>query len=317
MTTITVTHTAPCEWAKPTDTIDLRKACSCGAKKAGAAHAGPTPGGATPLPPPGVQYESIAAINWSSLKHLAVSPLLYRWRLSHPKAATPAMVLGTAIHCAVLEPDKLDSRFAVYDGTRRGKAWEEWQVDHPGVQSLKPDERERVQQASAAVLAHREAAKLLRGCRHEEPQTWTDPETGLACKGRLDAIGPSYLLDLKTASSIEEGMAVAPRTFTRTAAARLYHGQLAWYHDGATLARKIQGDVPPYVIAVESDEPFDVGCYQLTPETLAAGRALYRSLLRRLEQCLAADYWPGVAPDLMPLELPAWTDVPTTETEGF
>ncbi len=44
----------------------------------------------------------------------------------------------------------------------------------------------------------------------------------------------------------------------------------------------------------------------LSPGTLNSGRNLYRRLLRLYEQCMAADWWPGVAPELLSLELPPW-----------
>lgn len=258
-------------------------------------------------------YENVPAVNWSSLKHLAVSPLLYKWRLEHPQPDSATLVVGAAIHCALLEPGKFDSRYAVFDGRRAGKEWDKWQDDHPGVKSLKPDEMERVTRSAEAVRAHRIARHLLEGCRAEEPTTWVDPDTGLKCKGRIDAIAPGFVLDLKSARDVE------PKWFRRAAADYLYHGQLAFYHDGATVARKIPGDAEPYIIAAQSDEPFDVATFQLAPDTLGAGRALYRSLLRRLVECQEADFWPGTAPDLEMLDLPPWAEGQnnTVTQEGF
>jgi hypothetical protein len=256
-------------------------------------------------------YDEIKAVNFSTLKHLATSPLLYRWRLDHPRPQTAALTMGLAIHCAVLEPEKFDSRYAVFEGTRRGKEWDEWQAGRLGVQSLKPAEIERVQQSAKAVRSHRVAAGLLSGCRREEPLTWTDAGTGLACKGRVDAIAPGYVLDLKSARD------VMPRQFERAAAGNLYHAQLAFYHDGAAAERKIDGTTPPYVIAVQSAEPYDVAVFQYDPSTIDAGRALYRSLLHKLIQCTEADFWPGCAPDLNQLMLPPWAEQILTEEDEF
>ena len=254
-------------------------------------------------------YDEIKAVNWSTLKHMAVSPLLYCWRLTHPQPRTPALVVGTAIHCAVFEANKFDSRFAIFDGTRRGREWGAWQMEHPGVESLKPDEAGRVRAVVAAVKGHRVAWRILEPCRNEELMTWVDPDTGLACKARLDAICPAYVADLKSACD------PAPRAFSRQSANLLYHGQLAWYHDGAVVAGKVPGDTRPYIVAVDSDEPYDVAAYQLGADALAVGRALYRALLRKLLDCTAADWWPGCAPDLQQLSLPQWGDGVTFELE--
>lgn len=254
-------------------------------------------------------YDSLRAVNWSTLRNMATSPLLYRWRLDNPQPRTAALTIGSAIHCLLLEPGKFDARYAEYDGRRAGKDWATWQEDHPGVESLKPAEMERVVKSVEAVRAHKVATRLLAGCRHEEVTTWTDAETGLACKGRLDAIGPSYLVDLKSTRDVSH------RKFSRSVSDYAIHGQLAFYGDGAVTARKLPADAELYVIAVQSAAPYDVGVYSMSPATVVAGRNLYRSLLHRLIQCEAAGWWPGACPDLEPLELPPWAEGQSVNTE--
>jgi hypothetical protein len=83
-----------------------------------------------------------------------------------------------------------------------------------------------------------------------------------------------------------------------------YAAQLAFYHDGAVQNRLIDGSQRPYIIAPQKSEPYDVVVFQLKPETLEAGRAIYRALLQRLVECTEANYWPGVAPELQELGLP-------------
>ena len=254
-----------------------------------------------------IAYADIPGVNFSSLKHLAVSPLLYRWRLDHPQPKTPALILGTAIHCALLEPGKFDSRFAVYDGTRRGKDWDAWQLAHPGVQSLKPDEMEHVKQTVNAVKSHKKAWAVLSQCRVEEPITWTDAETGLLCKARLDCIAPTFIADLKSTRQETLG------GFERDSARLKYHGQCAWYLDGAIAANKLEVGAWATVVTVQNDEPYDVTVRPVSTEALTEGRILYRLLLRKLTECILADFWPGIAPDHVPLRLPAYGDGTTRE----
>jgi len=255
-------------------------------------------------------YASIKAVNWSTLKWMAVSPKHYRWHLEHPEPRKPAYVFGGAVHCLLFEPDKFDSRYAGYDGIRRGWQWDEWQAQHPGIESLKPNELDEVQAVVKSIREHPRAAALLDGCRVEEPIQWTDQATGLAMKGRIDAIKPQYLLDLKT------GRDVIPGRFLRASASYLVHGQLALYQDGALRLGKIQDDTPPYVISVEKSPPYDVVIYQLTHDALVLGRAVYRSLLNKLMQCQAADWWPGISPDVVPYTIPAYLEGPTNTDEG-
>lgn len=259
-------------------------------------------------------YDSVKALNWSSLKYMAKSPLEYRYRIDHPEPRKTAWIVGGAIHCLTLEPDKFDSRYAVFEGTRRGAKWDDWQALHPGIESLKPAEKARVVATAGAIHAHPVASKLLAGCRVEEPLEWTDPDTGMKCKGRVDAIDPACVVDLKSARDVD------PFRFNRAASNYLYHGQLSLYQTGAIALRKISGKEMPYIIAAQSAAPFDVAVYRMKPDDLDAGRALCLSLMRKLEECIASDWFPGVAPDLQYLDLPPWTPGlggVEEESEGF
>jgi hypothetical protein len=96
----------------------------------------------------------------------------------------------------------------------------------------------------------------------------------------------------------------------RDASALLYHGQLAWYHEGAIAAGVLPPDAdPPSVVAVQTTEPFDVMAFRMTPQALAAGRLLWQSLIRRYSACQAADYWPGVAPTVLDYEVMPWASI--------
>ena len=246
-------------------------------------------------------YADIAAMNFSSLKHMATSPLLYRWRVDHPQPPKAAYTIGSAIHCAILEPALFASRYAVFNGVRRGKAWDAWQEEHPGVESLKPDEFERVEQSALAARSHRCVAPLLGGGRFELAVEWVDSRTGLACKGRVDYVSPTRLIDLKSAREIDG------RNFRRAVAQYLYHGQLAWYYDGCIAAGVLSPSAGmPLLIAQQNVEPYDVGVYRMTADDLSKGRQLYWSLLDQFTACTAANMWPGAVPDVVDLMVPDW-----------
>lgn len=62
------------------------------------------------------EYHAAGGLSHSGLKDLAVSPLRY-WHLwlnpkRQPKDPTPEMIVGTALHCAVLETEQFDKRYA-------------------------------------------------------------------------------------------------------------------------------------------------------------------------------------------------------------
>lgn len=249
------------------------------------------------------KYEGINALNWSSLRDMAQSPLLYAWRQEHPRPDTAAMALGRAIHCAVLEPNVFETRYALrpdgLDG--RTKAGKEWlaEVQARGLEVLGVDDAFTVKMCRDAVHEHKVAHRLLEGCLYEQALTWV--VDGIACKGRLDAVCADHIVDLKTTRSLAD--------FGRDFARLSYHGQLAWYLDGAVAA----GAVTPsavvrqaFVVAVETSEPYDVAAFVLPVDVLELGRTLYRTLLDLWVSCRDADCWPGRYPALTPLELPRW-----------
>lgn len=265
-------------------------------------------------------YGDIRALNFSTLKHLHVSPKFYQHMIKHPEPPKAHYLIGNGIHCYVLEPDEFENRYAEWDmptskgdklTARNGAALEEWTDLHYGAEPLLPAEMENVKRAGDAVLAHKDAKEALKGCRHEEPLTWTDPDTGLACKGRVDAINPAYIVDLKSTKDI------AARAFYDDAAKFLYHCQLSFYQTGAVTLRKIDGKQMPYLIAVEKEPPYDVSVDRLKPDDLHAGRQVCLRLMRRLLECQAANYWPGKAPDLRYMDLPPYAAGLSPESEDL
>lgn len=64
-------------------------------------------------------YRELPGINFSSLKNMYVSPAFYKHRLTHPETDKPEWLIGRALHCLVLEPDKFDKRYAIAESIDR------------------------------------------------------------------------------------------------------------------------------------------------------------------------------------------------------
>jgi hypothetical protein len=243
------------------------------------------------------EYAAIPGANFSTLKALALSPLHYRHRLAHPLVGGDTLRKGRAVHCAVFEPERFGREWPTWDGTRRGKEWAAFLASSGGDYLLEV-EADWVGSVSAAVRADRNAAPLIEGGRPEHVVTWSDAETGIRCKGRLDYLRGDVLIDLKTCRD------ASPFGFGRAAARLLYHAQLAFYLDGVTATT---GALPvPHLIAVESEAPHVVQVYRVADDELEIGRDEYRTLLRRLAECREADTWPGYGDGVMDLVLPSW-----------
>lgn len=244
------------------------------------------------------EYRQLEGINWSSLKALATSPLYYQYLKEHPRPDTTTFKLGRAVHCAVLEPDRFAERYVVPPGdldlrTKRGRQWKE---EHTELTVVPQD----VPRIAEAVLSHGEASELLSGVQTEYTVEWVG-YTGLTCKARLDAVGwsPNRVIDLKTTSNGID-------RFYVDAARYMYHGQMAYYCDGAIAASVLAEEPTAYIIAVETTPPYDVGVFMLSAAELRAGRVLYRMLIDQLRSCTESGMWPGRYPAVAPLSLPDW-----------
>lgn len=245
------------------------------------------------------EYRAIDAVNFSTLKAMKRSPLHYRYAMEHPVEATSAMQVGTATHCMVLEPSQFPPRYVVWTGGRRaGKEWDAFEASNLDKTIIKADEYDYCVAMRDAVHSHPAAGPILAQGEAEKVIQWVDPETGLACKGRLDWVGGS-IADLKTTQDAD------PRRFGGVAARYGYHEQMAWYRWGVECALGLV-DMPCHLITVESAAPHDVVVYTLDELTLGAGLESARELLRRVAACRASGEWPGRYAGETTLNFPRW-----------
>lgn len=257
-----------------------------------------------------IDYEAINAVNQSTLKRIAKSPLHYQHRLEHELPSTVPMRLGSVAHTAILEPDRLARDYAVWnpDGKKpdfRGKDFEEFAAlaVMSGKRVIKPAEIEAAHRMAAAVQRNQLARRYLARGQAEPILVWIDEATGIACKARLDWISTSVadvMAELKTAAD------VAPFAFESAFARNGYDVQTAFYCDGykAATGRELY----PKCIAVESSAPHDVIVYDLA-EVVDVGRELYREMLATLAECRRTGLWLGQSPTSeRTLRLPRWRD---------
>ena len=253
------------------------------------------------------EYRQLDAVNWSTLREMAVSPKHYHHRLTTPRPDTGPMAFGRAVHTSVLEPDRLPLEYAIWSGGRRGtNAHKEWQAQQGGRQELSEGEYETCLDVRDAVHAHPVAANLLRGCQFETTVEWT--MTGIDCKCRPDAVKKRTLIDLKTARTIDA------RKFGRNAYDLGYFGQMAFYAEGLAVSTGV-GDWEAFLIAVEADQPHDVGVFHIDPDSLYAAGVKAHELLDRVAECRESGQWPGRYPQQQDLTLPAWEFVEDNDAE--
>lgn len=249
------------------------------------------------------EYEAHEGINYSILKLYGRSAAHAQEQMLHPKAHTPAMETGQALHVATLEPGRFEAEYVVPPKcdrrTREGKAlWAAFELENVGKTLLKPAEWASVLGMAAAVREHPAIAPLLSEHGLNEASVyWADAETGAPCKARPDRVC-SAVLDLK------QTVDARPALFSAQAARLGYHVQAAFYLAGLDACA-------PHPrrwlwVAVEPEPPYAVAVYEPTEQTLAQGRAEWETYLRQHLECQRTGRWPGYQTDPQPLNLPKW-----------
>lgn len=248
-------------------------------------------------------YQSIKAINFSTLKSMRKSPKQFKYNLEHGYSDSVGKTLGRAAHCAILEPDKFATEFAIYKGKiRKGADWEKFKAVHGEESIIKKDEYEKTIQLRDAVRNNPVASRYLSGGKPEHVIQWVDRVTGLSCKARLDYFneidGELVIVDLKGCVDVRLS------AFQRECARGFYHGQLAFYQEGIAT---VYGKVPKCVIvAVEHVAPHDVAVYKMGEAELEAGYSDVSDFLQQVATCQANNSWPGCYDAEQDLVLRKW-----------
>lgn len=260
------------------------------------------------IPAPGIyrgvpfeEYATWEAWNPSLIKVLVSdSPRAMKYVKDNGRSETDAMALGTAVHCAILEPEKFRSRYTVYrEGRRAGKAFDAFVEAHVGVEILSESEYDKCLAMQSAARSHARVGPLLAGPGdHELSVVWNHPGTGLLCKSRVDRLARRVVTDAKTTKDPR------PHAFMTQGHRLGYHIQMAAQKEGL----KQHGiDVDEFhFAAIQSSETWRVFDYQLADNVLREGLDLWRGALYTIKECLESGTWTDPSDETIAYELPAW-----------
>ena len=254
-------------------------------------------------------YDRRGEVNFSTLKLLGMkSPAHYHASLLAPVGGdTNARQRGRAVHCAVLEPARFRTDFAV-GGARRGtKKWKAALAANVGKEVLTQDGYDEAVTMAKAASAVAAARPYLSGGRSEATLLWPFVREAMGslegyeipCRSRLDFIADcGAIVDLKTTRD------ASPSGFGREVGRYGYHVQAAFYQE-AYFA--VTGKRLPYkFVALEAAWPHVGAVYSLTADALELGRETYCGWMDRLRECQRTNHWPGYGEGEMDVELPRY-----------
>jgi len=227
-----------------------------------------------------------------------------KWLLGRNEyQSTPAMELGSLLHTAILEPEKLETNYVVcpYDSYRtlEARAWKD-QVEAQGKSVVKETD---LTMANYAAKVFRNEPMLY----HIEDGYKTEvayyaPLGGVQCKGLVDIvpINSNALIDLKTTANIESVDNLINMVYKRG-----YHWQASMYldiHNAVTGENRDQFQI----IFMESYYPFEIAVVNLSKKFIDLGRSGYLNALAKWQECTSIEVYPPAIPYPVEIDPPSW-----------
>ena len=252
-------------------------------------------------------YRREEGANQSSLKKILESPAHYQAALKNKLIPTPAMEMGTALHCRVLDGEEAfaGAYLRKPDGlslaTKEGKEWKASLGRKKALASGgKDDPWGSVEGMTNTLkqLAYFDPSQPDY-IKYNEVSIYWDWE-GVRCKARLDRVDieAGLVLDLKTTDSIE------PDIFTKKVVGLGYDFQAAYYAAAAGAAFGKKFDF--IFAAIERKAPYAVDLFQADEVMMAEARAKCVAALRLFKTCNETGEWPGRPATIRSLSYPGW-----------
>ena len=249
-------------------------------------------------------HADTSAISASGLKLFARSPAHYYAAYLDPnrieRSPTPAMRVGTATHCAILEPERFSAEYiALPEGLdRRTKEGKQAYADllSTGAELLTSDDMSLVVNMACAFRDNA-TSRALFDRKHVVEQSIFAKVNGVACKCRPDFMTADGLMvmDVKTTSD------ASPESFGKSAWSLGYHIQAAFYR---RVIQSATGITPDFIFGcVESDRPYLTAYYTVPQYLLDYADGVIDALLEQYAECLRSGIWHGYIAEIEPQEL--------------
>jgi len=242
-------------------------------------------------------YHAHNSISNSGLRLVSRSPAHYKY--APKRESTRSMVIGSALHMAILEPDKYDY-VHTNEPDRRTKAYKDIAANYGGDKVLTLSESEHVEGIRDSLWSKFGELLSLEG--HNELSGFsTDPETGVMCRHRFDKLTTTGIaIDLKTTI---DGRIDA---FSRSIQSYSYHVQCAFYQDQFSWITGNELNDFLFLV-VESEAPYAAKMYRLNQESIDIGRSVYRKSLKEYAKCKDSGVWPSYeCNEVEKISIPSW-----------
>ena len=264
---------------------------------------------------PNEVYHALPGVSKSMLDKLDESPAHLRDAIDNPvHEQTMPMMIGSATHCAVLQPDKFEDQYIVMpdiDGrTSEARAFRE-AAKKKGKQALKEIEARWIK----AIATRVRDSILFRQWSAKDPLIENSviwEMDGYLCRARPDMIVPdmNVIVDLKTT-------ALSCDNFPREIFRRNYDWQAYWYLKAAeNVGIKCDSFM---IVAAHKARPFLVSFHEIhrDSEAFAIAADECEVAFETYKNCMRTGLWPGYSQDPIPVQVPRHHETVVVEEEPF
>jgi hypothetical protein len=256
------------------------------------------------------QYHRSDGISRSMLCEIKKSPFHYWYKYLSgqyvQEDATPAMNIGSAVHCLVLEPHLFKDSFYICEQKTRpvkdSTSWHKMLELARGRIVLTETEINKASAIANAVRADSYCQLLFKDCHIEDSVYFTHEATGLQVKVRPDAWYGSIAFDLKTTND------ASTRAFEMSSYRYDYYLQAAMNFK-AFESIGIMLDEFVFVV-VEKEPPYPIAFFRVRRDDFYKSSAYgfgleqFDSRMSLLLECMNSNEWPGYG--VKDLDVPGW-----------
>jgi hypothetical protein len=228
-------------------------------------------------------YGDYEYVTNSQLGYIKKSPAYY-WKMRNGGSLdTPALRFGALVHTLILEPEKYQENFVVFNPDDRpekdkgmtsklNRAWRvrlEEECADGRKYLMTMDQYNLAIKLRNKLLSSPDVKAILDNCETEVPKCWVDFNTMTKCKGKADIVvdNGDMLVDIKTT-----GKDVSE--FRKSAYRYGYNRQAAFYMDGFNAKEFV-------FIVIETNAPHQIGIFRCSDMFIDSGRQEYIELLEK------------------------------------
>jgi hypothetical protein len=224
-----------------------------------------------------------------------------------PTPPTDAMIFGSAVHCAVLNPQDRDELVVVVDSdTWRGKDAQEAKKDAIATDRAPVLAKDwaKAERMAEVVRAHPIAGPFIKDATMFERAVFWEAD-GIVKRCKPDFMGGRNngifaWGDYKTTTDASQA------AFSKAVANFGYHTGFAHYDEGI---RAVTGEPETsfVIIAQEKTEPYLVNVFVLSSDYKQMGEQRMQRAVQVYKRCMETGEWPGYS-DITKATAPTWAD---------